>query len=51
MGKVAKAINNAINPFYKTGGNGNDNFTIYGAGAAYGHGGRGRGARFQCIGA
>ncbi|MFN7415791.1 MAG: hypothetical protein ACK5RT_18225 [Dolichospermum sp.] len=39
MGQVIRVINNAINPFYKNGGNGNDNFTIYLAGVAYGNGG------------
>ncbi|MCG8363378.1 MAG: hypothetical protein MJA27_08615 [Pseudanabaenales cyanobacterium] len=37
MGKVIQEINNAINPFYKNGGNGNDDFSIYGVGAAYGN--------------
>ena len=45
MGKVVDTVNNFIKdltnltPFYKDGGNGNDDFTIYGAGVAYGNGG------------
>ncbi|MBS9391109.1 MAG: hypothetical protein HEQ33_20340 [Dolichospermum sp. WA123] len=39
MGQVFTDINNAINPFYKDGGNGDDDFTIYGGGVAYGNGG------------